>query len=427
MFQKKLKSYEVFTPGSFPAHTYVEREDGSLEADLRSALRTKGLIVSLSGPSKSGKTVLVERVVGRDLLIPISAATITTEGEMWHHILDWMGAPSETGSTRQNSTSGSLNVGGKAEKGIIVAKGEVHGDVGVGHTRAKGRSEVHARGGMSQVIKEIADSDFVVLLDDFHYMDRKLQSAVAKQIKEAARQGVRFILASVPHRSEDAVRSLPDLRGRVVELDLDFWSSNELAAIAEFGFKALSVEISTAMADEFVREAAGSPQLMQSICLNACDVLGVDEGTAGDTPKLDRRQLDVVFRKTSRAAQFRALVDVLDEGPRVRGQDRKTYQFIDGTNGDVYRTVLKSIAADPPSLSFTYDELRERAAGLCVGDVPSGSSMVGSCQQMASLAHDRFATERALDWDDAKQVLEIVDPLLLFYLRWSERLAEPER
>lgn len=427
MIKKKLKPEEVFTPGSFPVHTYVERDDGSLEADLRQALRTKGYVVSLAGPSKSGKTVLVERVVGRDLLIPISAATISSDEDVWQHILNWMGAPSETSFTRQTSTGGGAKVGGKAEKGIILAKGEVHGELDFQHTREKGRAESYIRGGMAQVIREIADSDFVILLDDFHYMDRDLQGVVAKQIKEAARQGVRFILASVPHRSEDAVRSLPDLRGRVVGLELDFWDLKDLAVIAEAGFSALGVEISNPMVQEFAREAAGSPQLMQSICLNACDELGLDEGSQNASLKLDRRQLDVVFLRTSRNAQFRALVDVLDEGPRVRGQDRKTYQFRDGTTGDVYRAVLKAIAADPPSLSFTYDELRERAAGICNGEAPSGSSMTGSCQQMATLAHSRFSSERAIDWDDAKQVLEIVDPLLLFYLRWSTRLTEPER
>jgi hypothetical protein len=32
--------------------------------------------------------------------------------------------------------------------------------------------------------------------------------------------------------------------------------------------------------------------------------------------------------------------------------------------------------------------------------------------------------ERAFDWDEQKQVFDVPDPYLLFYLRWSGRLGE---
>ena len=63
-----LKAHDVFVPGAYPQYTYVPRESEGLEGTLKDSLNTPGQIISLSGPSKSGKTVLVERVVGRDLL-----------------------------------------------------------------------------------------------------------------------------------------------------------------------------------------------------------------------------------------------------------------------------------------------------------------------------------------------------------------------
>jgi hypothetical protein len=71
-----MKATEIFTPGSFPAHTYVERSGEALERSLRDAIGTPGQAVSLVGPSTSGKTVLVEKVVGRDVLITITGAGI---------------------------------------------------------------------------------------------------------------------------------------------------------------------------------------------------------------------------------------------------------------------------------------------------------------------------------------------------------------
>jgi hypothetical protein len=73
----------VFVPGAYPPHTYVERTAQRLEATLKDALSTPGQVASLSGPSKPGKTVLVERVVGRDLLISISGASIRDPDQIW--------------------------------------------------------------------------------------------------------------------------------------------------------------------------------------------------------------------------------------------------------------------------------------------------------------------------------------------------------
>jgi hypothetical protein len=43
---------------------------------------------------------------------------------------------------------------------------------------------------------------------------------------------------------------------------------------------------------------------------------------------------------------------------------------------------------------------------------------------MTKLAQEKFPKERAVDWDEQKQVLDIPDPYLLFYLRWSGRLRQ---
>ena len=120
-------------------------------------------------------------------------------------------------------------------------------------------------------------------------------------------------------------------------------------------------------------------------------------------------------------------MDILDSGPKTRGTERKTYQFADGTEGDVYRCILKAVAADPPLLSFTYEEILHRVRAICVNEEPVGSSAIGSCRHMSNLAAESFPKKRVIDWDEQKLVLDIPDPFLLFYLRHSGRLMEPER
>lgn len=422
-----LKATDVFVPGAYPEYTYVEREGDQLENTLRDALDTPGQVVSLSGPSKSGKTVLVEKVVGKDLLIPISGASLKSSDQVWEKALDWMGAPTTELRTVTHGTKIGGEVGAKGGYNIpFLAKAEVSA-TGKGEKRSETTSAYSSeRRGLPQIVKEIGGSDFVILIDDFHYMPRDVQPEVAKSLKEAVRLGIKIVTAAVSHRGDDIIRANPELRGRVRAIDLKYWQPSELAKIADYGFSALNVGIDKYTISTLTEETAGSPQLMQSLCLQTCFVLNrrerVETALLPEQINVSDTNLDRILEQTCATTDYRTLIDVLDAGPRVRGTERKTYRFADGCEGDVYRVVLRAIADNPPQLSFPYTELLQRTIGVCKGESPVGSSVTGTCLHMSKLALDKFPNERAIEWDEAKQVLDIPDPYLLFYLRWSDHL-----
>lgn len=187
----------------------------------------------------------------------------------------------------------------------------------------------------------------------------------------------------------------------------------------------MNAELDEHTIDTLVVEAAGSPQLMQLLCLQACFVLDLREKLLRTRiMTVDPQLLSRLLEQASASTDFRSLVDILDAGPRTRGTERKTYKFHDGTEGDVYRVVLRAIADVPLRLSFPYQELLARTTKICVGEPPVGSSVTGTCVHMAKLALEKFPSERAVDWDEQKQVFDIPDPYLLFYIRWSGRLKE---
>ncbi len=426
-----LKAVDVFTPGSFPEYTYVVRAEQGLEQSLRDSLETTGQIVSISGPSKSGKTVLVEKVVGQNSLITVTGASIRTPDDLWQQVLDWMDVPTST-SVGENSDS-TKGVEASVKGGFSVpflGKAEI-GTTGTlstasGHTTGAVRN----RRGLQQVVAEIADSSFVILIDDFHYMPRDVQTEVAKSLKEAVRLKLKIVTASVSHRGDDVVRANPELRGRVRAIDLGYWSSKELCEIATTGFSKLNASFDPAVSATFASESAGSPQLMQLLCLEACFVTNLREehqGIIPAAPNLDSSLLKMVLEQTSSRTDFRSLVDVLDSGPPTRGTKRTMFTFHDGTTGDVYRVVLKAVASNPPQLSFTYDELLIRTAKECVVDSPVGSSVTSTCVHMAKLATEKFPNDQVIDWDDSKPVLDLPNPYFMFYLRWSGRLHTPQR
>ncbi|WP_243338565.1 hypothetical protein [Anaeromyxobacter soli] len=419
-----LRATEVFTPNDFPTHTYVARPAETLEQRLAQYLEVPKQVISVSGPSKSGKSVLIEKVVGRENLIPVFGAGISRADEIWDRALDWMGVPDEVARARTTGVSGEVSAEAKGKAGIpFVAQGEAGGSASVGASHERSRQETYRRRGLQQVAKEIAGSSFVVLLDDFHYIERTVQGDAARQIKEAAAAGIRIITASVPYRADDVVRANPELRGRLLSLDQSYWSPSDLMSIAQVGFGKLKVKLDDASIARFAAESAGSPQLMQVICLNACFELGVEEELhdTAEYPESPER-LVRICKRAALVTDFRSLVSALLDGPRTRGTERKTYTFHDGSTGDVYRAVLKAVALDPPQLSFKYDEVVRRTAQLCHGDAPSGSSIIGTLTHMTRIADEKSPQDRVMDWDE--QNLDMPNPYLLFYLRWSGRLDE---
>jgi hypothetical protein len=426
LMTREIRPTDIFTPGDFPSHTYVERSAAQLEEHVRNGLATRGQILSVSGPPKSGKTVLIERVIGFDNLVTVTGAGLYSSDHLWDRVLDWMGSPSGVGLESERSVGGTVSgkVGGEA--GIpFVAKGKAEASAAVDVTRLRRSTEEHGRRGMVQVIEEIADSEFVLLIDDFHYMDRAVQIEVAKQIKEAARQGVKICTASVPHRSDDVVRSNPELRGRVLAIDVGFWNIEELKEIGHIGFPILGATVEEELMSRLAKEASGSPQLMQALCLDLCFELLAQRGSlAGRQVHANTVPPTSVLSRTSARTDYRSLVRKLHTGPKSRGTERKEYPFSDGTKGDVYRCVLLAIASDPPRLRFTYEDLMSRIVRVSPNDQPRPQSVYQTCAQMAAICEATSPGERIFEWDDDQTQVDIPDPYFLFYLRWSNALSD---
>lgn len=421
---------EIFTPSDYPLYTYVARDEERIEDRLREALKTPGEIVSVSGPSKSGKTVLIEKVTGRDNLITITGAGLSDASQVWDRALDWMGSPSQTSETTTSTIGASATATAKGGLTLpLVGSIGAEGGGGVSGSRASGATETRSRAGLPQVVREIGNSSFVLLIDDFHYMPGPVQAEVAKQIKEAARQGVKIVTASVPHRSDDVVRSNPELRGRVRTVDTKPWKVSELLRIAELGFPAAGLRLPETTMREFAVESSQSPQLMQAICLQVCFALKQYEAR---TPITDRQlspaEVQTAYEETSTRTDFASLIRSMHAGPKIRGTERKEFDLTDGSRGDVYRALLLALQADPPTLSFQWNEISRRVQATCRPDSPQAASLSTACAQIAKIAREMYPNQRVVDWEgDPVNLLSIEDPYFLFYLRWSDKLAGLQR
>ena len=417
----RLSSAEVFPPTSFPKYTYVQREQFHHERLLQHWMQSSTQIASISGPSKAGKTVLVQKVVGEGNLIIVSGASVRSADQLWERVLDWLGEPhTTTASSLESNTETSGH-----EKGATI--GVPGSGVAGKHSAGKAHLETETtqatanRRGLPQVVGEIAHSPYTILLDDFHYIPPAIQGDVAQQLKDAASRGVRICVASVPVKADNLVRALPELRGRVLAIDLEYWNRKDLIQIAKLGCPLLNLEVDHASLHTFAEEAAGSPQLMQNICLWMCNHLGVRE----TLEKPRAVQLDELARKeilflASCTTDFRSLIRAMIAGPRAKTNERRMYMHHDGRQADIYLSIMRAVAMSPPTLGLDYAELQRRLDILCKGGVPEGATIVNACIKLSQIASNFAAISGpAFEWDEQAQTILIPDPYLLFYLRGS--------
>lgn len=250
-----MKVSEVFTPGKFPEFTYIEDHLVKHAQMLHDSLDAS-MTVTLSGPSKSGKTVFIEKNIGKDRLVPVSGAGVNSPNELWGRVFAVVGTPLPAKVTETSGFQGSA--GGKVASGI---PGFVQAEANTGgnwnsSTATQADAAIDY---LSLLIKELAGTGLVVFIDDFHYVKPEARGEISNQIKDAAAKGVLFVLAAVPYHADEAVRANADLRGRAIKLDFNYWKKPELLKIATIGFEALNISMPLGFIEALADEAAGSP------------------------------------------------------------------------------------------------------------------------------------------------------------------------
>jgi hypothetical protein len=185
-------------------------------------------------------------------VIHVTGPGVLETSTLWNRAFSQVGTPIRQTSSEDSTFQGgfSAKVGGGIQFGAKV-EGALEGSTS--YSTRSGTVHAEPFDHLQQAIKDFAGTDFVIFVDDFHYIPKQVQSVLAEQFKEAARQNVRIIVASVPYHSDDVLRANPDLQGRLTAIDFDYWQKGLLKAIAEKGFNALNVLISDRVSDRLAR------------------------------------------------------------------------------------------------------------------------------------------------------------------------------
>ena len=389
-----LKAENIFKPGAFPEYTYVSRNYEntgiSYELRLKQALRTAGCLTSIIGPSKMGKTILCEQVIGLDNIVEVSGADFNENTDFWAIIAAKVGLPymGEITTERASTEGKSEERDSKSEKYIL---------------------------SKDKIIRYYIENNKILVIDDFHYASTEMQMKMAQQLKDAIRRELKVVVVSLPHRADDAIRQNADLSGRLSLINIETWKEEDLKKIAIKGFDKLEIKITDNIAEKLAVECLTSPQLMQYICLSICTLLEDEK-----KQEVNDEILEKAYRFTTINFNYADVVSVLIKGPTPRGQQRKLSRTVDGKELDLYGIIVESLAKNPPMTELDFESFYNRIFNVIEENDRlklEKQTVRNHLNHLQELLEGKEEIYRAIEWKDGK--VYVLDPLFLFYLRWG--------
>lgn len=417
---KKYKTSKVFVPGGMPRLTYVPREAIKLEASLKNAVDNLHKLITVTGQTKSGKTVLVNTVLPRadaGKNIWIDGGSVASEDDFWTMILHELG---EATTLEESSASASTkSVDGEVGGGVgIPFVADVKGKTKTGLSKASssGKGKKLELTPRTAALRALRDFDGSIVVDDFHYLDRAFQGSVIRALKPLIFEGLPVVLIAIPHRRYDAVRVEREMTGRIEDIEVPSWSLEELELIPSTGFPLLNARLEPGIGRQFASQAYGSPHLMQEFCQRRALQEGLKETSQS---RVTISSVDDDLYRQSAEGTGKVIYDKLSKGPRQRS-DRLQRVLSEGGTADIYGVVLKALSTLAPGLeTVEYEKLRAAIRQILHETPPQAHEVTRVLERMAEIAASDEASTPVIDWEKEEQKLHITDPFFAFYLKWG--------
>ena len=401
----------VFAAGSAPGITYNPRTERHLEDELNRYLDGgRGGVLTVSGPTETGKTVLVERLLPRDQNIWIEGPDLTMVDVLWDRIVDWLGLYDLVAVGRQGAGGMGRQRGMSAGIPRVGATDATEGDdapvtAPVREPRQKA---------VSTIVREVLEAtETPVVIDGFQYVADVAKRAIGKSIRTITPLS-KVVLIATSQDAFDEVLTKGDTE-TASRLELDVWSDEELQFIAKRGFEALNMSDLSGIGVMLAASSQGSPCLMQDLCFRYAYSIGVlktaGDGVAAHPPA----SWPDFFRAVADRFPSGVFVELL-RGPNEPGQRSEVRTFRDGGDTDIYGALLHAVArAGKASVSFrelTWILQRD------LTEAPDSETVAAALGELATIAARRPGPGGpAVAFEN--EALHVLDPFLRFYLRYG--------
>ncbi len=373
--------------------------------------------IVIFGSSKQGKTCLRKHCLNDDDYIVVQCSNNWSVGELHSNILKRAGFQVIQSEKKTSEGSNKIKAGLKASAFGFGA--ELGGEKG-----AKDTSEVEFHNleldptDPNDIIAALESINFskYIVLEDFHYLPTPTQigfSVGLKAFHEASK--FTFILIGVWLDENRLIVYNGDLSGRIVSIDADNWSEDELRLVIEAGAKLLNVRFEESFKSVLVGKCQGSVYIVQEACRLACVISRITRtcnvltslGDGMDVPALIKQ---IVDQQSGRYSTFIALFS--------GGFQDTTLQMYKWLLHPVLNATSEKLKA-----GFKYAELRKylqerhpQGKGLNAGNLTQ------ALQYCASLQVEKNIKPIVLDYDQTATRLNVVDRGFIMWLEHQDKV-----
>jgi len=425
---EQLSVDDVFPIRGYPRYTYQPRED--FERRVQRYAESGSGVLLVYGPTKSGKSVLVKKVLPHALYV--EAPNATTAEEFWNVANTTLGT--FTGRTA------ALEAGHSDE---VTLGGGLSGWIGGLFVRWKGTYSKKKLDGASAtdpanvvVLRTLRASSRVLIIDDLHILPRDEQRKILQNVKPFVDNGGRVVVIAAGYRAPSITTLVPNMSwSSTVEFTL--WDARTLENIAEDGWAALNLSAPAGLAAELAEQSYGSPQTMQKLSSALAHSNGYEYRQA-EPATLTAPADDQTFYKGTLSS---VLLEVqwlrkLTDGPA--GRPRNQYKTHSHGDADGYKLIVLALRDLLPNMEITSRDLQRKILEITTFTTPPAAprknettSKLASMSKMASRPilddaneaelerdNETAGVDPVLEYQENEAVVRIVDPLFAFALRW---------
>lgn len=315
--------------------------------------------------------------------------------------------------TEANRFSGAAEVGTKfGWKWLAEVTGRITGTFGQDYSETVAREKILADPSPDLLIPVLNRTNFVLVIEDFHYLDDDEKMLLFQQWKRFIDNDITILVLGTTHRAIDIASSNKDLIGRIAQIDIAQWDEGDLAKICDLGFKYLGVKLDADAKRKICVEAVGLPIIVQQVCLQIL----LSKGIETDSHIANRDSHSIKVSDVTNAftvvanrkySQFGVYYTTLIRGPKEKNRKYKTYELI-----------LACFNMDPITFSLTRSEVNNRLAKMKIApeEKPPAASLNSTFGALKKFQGRR--NFELLEWMPNEESLYIVEPSFLFYVRW---------
>jgi hypothetical protein len=413
-----LRTAEVFTI-AIPTVSYVAR--AQIEKDIKRELERRDRVICLTGPSKSGKTVLVKKIISDCPIIHGQVGVSATD--IWRQLCSIQNIPLNFREGERAS------VEGKA----VVAKAEYETD-----------RESQIISDPRQAFLAFVRKKKIIVFDDFHYFEQEAQQAILQGLRQLLQEKITIIIILTSYGEDQPILAESDILARIKFLKLPEWDDHDLGEILRKGFRALNISVSETDIGNLVKRSFGNPLVIQELGSFLCFSNDITE-TCPNELLLSVGNADAFLREAVSKGELQGDKPTFMQLiiGRTPPRERTEYQTKSGGKGDVYYLVFNALRAFDLAAPVPYEALNKMIRDSVAGEQkPQGGQITTALDELKKTNRDLVkkaqdnhrSRELPVEWRPDIRTVYISDPFLKLYVKWAnwdedykERLGQLKR